>query len=70
MDSLKQGHRCPIMHLRQRSSLIGLGRYTYCFKRKLKKLLEKYKAMLDQHKVENTFKVGDKFWLLLNKERL
>ena len=28
-----------------------------------------YKAIHDQHRVEKTFKVGDRVWLYLNKER-
>ena len=31
---------------------------------------EKYKEIHDQHDVEKTFKVGDRVWLQLNKERL
>jgi hypothetical protein len=36
----------------------------------LKKSREKYKAQHDQHIIEKKFKVGDKVWLHLNKERL
>jgi hypothetical protein len=36
----------------------------------LKKSLEKYKAIHDQHKTNNSFKVVDIFWLQLNMERL
>jgi hypothetical protein len=36
----------------------------------LKKSQEKYKVGHDQQRIENSFKVGDKFWLQLNKERL
>ena len=36
----------------------------------LKKSQEKYKAEHDQHKVEKSFKLGDRVWLHLNKERL
>ena len=35
-----------------------------------KKSQEKYKARHAQHKTEKSFKVGDRFWLQLNKERL
>ena len=31
---------------------------------------EKYKEIHDRHDVEKTFKVGDRVWLQLNKERL
>jgi hypothetical protein len=31
---------------------------------------EKYKARHDQHRTYKTFRVGDKVWLQLNKERL
>jgi hypothetical protein len=34
----------------------------------LKKSHEKYKDRNDQHKIERTFRVGDKVWLQLNKE--
>jgi len=36
----------------------------------LKKSLEKYKAIHDQHKNDKSFKVRDVFWLQINKERL
>jgi hypothetical protein len=36
----------------------------------LKKSRENYKAIHDQHRTEKSFKVGDRFWLQLNKERL
>ena len=36
----------------------------------LNKSREKYTARHDQHRVEKTFKVGDRVWLHLNKERL
>ena len=36
----------------------------------LKKSQEKYNEMHDQHRVEKTFKVGDRVWLHLTKERL
>jgi hypothetical protein len=36
----------------------------------LKKSQERYKARHDQHRTEKTFKVGDRVWLQLNKERL
>ena len=36
----------------------------------LKKSREKYNEMHDQHRVEKTFKVGDRVWLHLTKERL
>jgi hypothetical protein len=36
----------------------------------LKKSREKYKAQHGQHRIEKTFKLGDKVWLYLNKERL
>jgi hypothetical protein len=36
----------------------------------LKKSQEKYKARHDQHRTEKSFKVGDRVWLQLNKERL
>ena len=36
----------------------------------LKKSQEKYKARHDQHKTERTFRLGDRVWLQLNKERL
>jgi hypothetical protein len=36
----------------------------------LKKSQERYKAQHDQHKTKKTFKVGDRVWLHLNKERL
>ena len=36
----------------------------------LKKSQKKYKARHDRHRIEKTFKVGDKVWLHLNKKRL
>jgi hypothetical protein len=36
----------------------------------LQKSQEKYKARHDQHRTEKSFKVGDRVWLQLNKERL
>jgi hypothetical protein len=36
----------------------------------LNKSWEKHKARHDQHKTEKLFKVGEKFWLQLNKEIL
>ena len=36
----------------------------------LKKSQEKYKARHDQHKIERTFRMGDRVWLQLNKERI
>jgi hypothetical protein len=36
----------------------------------LKNSQEKYKARHDQHIKEKSFKVGDRVWLQLNKERL
>jgi hypothetical protein len=39
-------------------------------KETMKKSQEKYKARHDQHKTKRTFRVGDKVWLQLNKERL
>jgi hypothetical protein len=36
----------------------------------LKKSQEKYKARHDQHRTKKSFKVGDKVWLQLNKEKL
>ena len=36
----------------------------------LNKSKEKYKAIHDQHRTEKKFKVGDKVWSQLNKERL
>jgi len=35
----------------------------------LQKSHEKYKARHDQHNIEKSFKVGDRVWLQLNKER-
>ena len=36
----------------------------------LQKLQEKYKARHDHHKTEKSFKLRDRVWLQLNKERL
>ena len=36
----------------------------------LNKSQEKYKARHDQHITERTFRVGDRVWLQLNKEKL
>jgi hypothetical protein len=36
----------------------------------LKKSQEKYKARHDQHRTEKAFKVRDRVWLQLNKERI
>jgi len=36
----------------------------------LQKTQHKYKARHEQHIIEKSFKVGDKLWLQLNKERL
>lgn len=36
----------------------------------LKKSWETYKALPDQHRVERSFTVEGRVWLLLNKERL
>jgi hypothetical protein len=36
----------------------------------LKKSQERYKARHDQHRIEKSFKVGERVWLQLNKERL
>jgi len=36
----------------------------------LSKSQEKYKVNHDQHRTEKSFKVGDRVWLQLNKERL
>jgi hypothetical protein len=36
----------------------------------LHKSQEKYKARHDQHKTKRTFRVGDRVWLHLNKERI
>jgi hypothetical protein len=36
----------------------------------LKKSQEKYKARHDQHRTERTFRVGDRVWLQMNKERI
>ena len=36
----------------------------------MQKSQEKYKAKHGQHKIDKLFKVGDRVWLQLNKERL
>ena len=36
----------------------------------MQQLQEKYKARHDQNRTEKSFKVGDRVWLQLNKERL